>query len=118
MSNSDFKTDSGAPITIDAPAAENGLVSAPSAAGARSTLRESLLDRPFLRLVRWDGEKLAWLMLLALALASRVIGLGDRAISHDESLHALYSWHLFDGQGYQHEAMMHLSLIHISEPTD
>jgi len=115
MSNSDFTPESGAPITIDAPAAETvvrsaageGLVSAPSAAGARSTLPESLLDRPFLRLVRWDGEKLAWLMLLALALASRVIGLGDRAISHDESLHALYSWHLFDGQGYQHDAMMH-----------
>ena len=98
MSDSDFTPDSGAPITIDAPAVEAvvhapagaGFASAPSASGAPSTPPENLLDRPFLQLVRWDGEKLAWLILLALALASRVIGLGDRAISHDESLHALY----------------------------
>ncbi len=115
MSDYDFTPDAGAPIALPGPAGA-AVVGAPArpaapgaapAAGAPSMPVESLLDRPFLQVVRWDGEKLAWLLLLAAALASRLIGLGDRAISHDESLHALYSWHLFDGQGYQHEAMMH-----------
>ncbi len=28
-------------------------------------------------------------------------------MSHDESLHTVYSWKLFDGQGYRHDPMMH-----------
>ena len=79
-----------------------------AAAPARETPdRKSVFDRAFLTLVRWDGEKLAWVILLAVALLSRTIGLGDRAMSHDESLHAVYSWKLYDGQGFQHQPMMH-----------
>ena len=37
----------------------------------------------------------------------RLWDLGSRAMHHDESLHALYSWNLFSGQGYQHNPMMH-----------
>ena len=68
---------------------------------------ESILDRSFTALVRWDAEKLLWVILLILTLLSRVIGLGDRAMSHDESLHTVYSWQLYDGRGYQHQPMMH-----------
>ncbi len=45
--------------------------------------------------------------LLVTALAMRLWDLGARAMHHDESLHALYSWNLFDGRGYEHSPMMH-----------
>jgi uncharacterized protein (TIGR03663 family) len=64
-------------------------------------------DRAWVAFMRFDGEKIAWVVLLIIALLSRVIGLGDRAMSHDESLHAVYSWKLYAGQGYQHQPMMH-----------
>ena len=37
----------------------------------------------------------------------RLWDLGSRAIHHDESLHAFYSWNLSQGAGYQHNPMMH-----------
>src|SRR5436853_6684403 len=37
----------------------------------------------------------------------RIHRLGERAIHHDESLHALYSWYLYVGRGYVHDPMMH-----------
>jgi uncharacterized protein (TIGR03663 family) len=64
-------------------------------------------DRAFVAFTRLDGEKIAWAILILVALLSRTIALGDRAMSHDESLHAVYSWQLYDGRGYQHQPMMH-----------
>ena len=58
----------------------------------------------------WDTH------LLIVAFLSRTIGLGDRAMSHDESLHTVYSWQLFDGRGYQHQPMMHGPLKFILNP--
>ncbi len=55
--------------------------------------------------LRW--EILFYLGLLALALLMRVWELGDRSFHHDESLHAVYSWYIYDGQGYQHNPLMH-----------
>src|SRR5262245_63309328 len=37
----------------------------------------------------------------------RMHDVGVRALHHDESLHAIYSWKLFQGQGYVHDPMMH-----------
>jgi predicted membrane-bound mannosyltransferase/DNA-binding beta-propeller fold protein YncE len=71
------------------------------------TTGASVLDRSFAVLVRWNVEKWLWAILLILTVLSRVIGLGDRAMSHDESLHTVYSWQLYDGRGYQHQPMMH-----------
>lgn len=51
------------------------------------TEKANFLDWAFLTLLRLDGEKLAWIILLVIALLSRTIGLGDRPMSHDESLH-------------------------------
>ena len=45
--------------------------------------------------------------LLVVAGVMRLWDLGVRAIHHDESLHALYSWNLYTGRGYQHDPMMH-----------
>lgn len=71
------------------------------------TKTPGFLDRTLAGLASWNGEKTAWLILLIVALLSRTIGLGDRAMSHDESLHTVYSWQLYDGRGYQHQPMMH-----------
>ncbi|HLI25847.1 MAG TPA: flippase activity-associated protein Agl23 [Chloroflexota bacterium] len=45
--------------------------------------------------------------IVAVALLLRLHDLGARALHHDESLHAVYSWKLFQGQGYVHDPMMH-----------
>src|SRR4051794_28224571 len=37
----------------------------------------------------------------------RMHDVGMRALHHDESLHAVYSYKLFTGQGYTHDPMMH-----------
>jgi len=41
------------------------------------------------------------------ALGTRVIGLGVRALHHDESLHLMYSWYFAEGRGYEHNPLMH-----------
>jgi uncharacterized protein (TIGR03663 family) len=46
-------------------------------------------------------------MLAAVALGMRLWDLGSRAMSHDESLHVFYSWGLSQGNGYEHDPMMH-----------
>jgi len=66
-----------------------------------------MLDQPLLSLLSWNWEKAAYTVLLAVAFVSRFYKLGVRAMSHDESLHALYSWQLYAGQGYEHNPMMH-----------
>jgi uncharacterized protein (TIGR03663 family) len=74
------------------------------------------LDRAFVTLLRLNGEKWAWILLAIVALLSRTIGLGDRSMTHDESLHTVYSFQLFDGRGYQHDPMMHGPLKFILNP--
>ena len=56
--------------------------------------------------VRW-WELGTYAALLLAAAASRLWDLGSRAIHHDESLHAYYSWMLSNGSGYRHDPMMH-----------
>ena len=34
-------------------------------------------------------------------------GLGDRALHHDETLHAFFSWLIFHGEGYVHDPLLH-----------
>lgn len=43
-------------------------------------------------------ESLLYLVILALALLSRFWDLGSRALHHDESLHAYFSWLLATGR--------------------
>ncbi len=54
---------------------------------------------------RWEIGIYAGLLILALLM--RLWDLGADAIHHDESLHATYSWYLYQGRGYQHSPMMH-----------
>ncbi len=63
------------------------------------------------RLLAWrpraTPETLIYLAIFAVAFGLRFWDLGDRAIHHDESLHATYSWYLFKGRGYEHHPLMH-----------
>ncbi len=69
------------------------------------------LDPRLERLLVWrprvTAEALAYAVILAVAFALRFWDLGARAMHHDESLHATYSWYLYDGRGYEHHPLMH-----------
>ncbi len=58
-------------------------------------------------LPKLNGETTLYLAFGLAAAFSRFWDLGTRAMSHDESLHALYSYYLYSGRGYQHTPMMH-----------
>jgi uncharacterized protein (TIGR03663 family) len=62
-------------------------------------------------LIKLDWEKALFLIIIVLALATRLWGLGDRVQSHDESIHTKYSWNLYTGQGFQHNPLMHGPLL-------
>ena len=66
-----------------------------------------ILSRPLLASVNLDWEKTIYLIFIILAIITRFWGLGDRVMSHDESLHTQFSYQFFDGQGYQHTPLMH-----------
>ncbi|MFB0546710.1 MAG: TIGR03663 family protein, partial [Anaerolineae bacterium] len=69
--------------------------------------KKSFLDTPALSLFKLNWEIALYSLLALVAFLTRFWELGIRAMSHDESLHALYSWKLYAGQGYQHSPMMH-----------
>src|SRR5713226_8422560 len=52
-------------------------------------------------------ELFFYVAVVGIAFLLRMHDLGVRALHHDESLHAVYSWKLFTGQGYIHDPMMH-----------
>jgi len=69
--------------------------------------KASFLDRPVFEVLKLDWGKAIYLLIFALAVVSRFWDVGTRAMSHDESLHALYSYYLYSGAGYTHNPMMH-----------
>jgi uncharacterized protein (TIGR03663 family) len=62
---------------------------------------------PMMRLIRLDYAMIALGVILVLAGISRFWELGVRALHHDESLHAVYSFYLYDHGNYQHQPLMH-----------
>lgn len=52
-------------------------------------------------------EHLAYIGLFVFALLTHLWGLGDRAMHHDETLHAAYSWRLYMNQGFIHDPLLH-----------
>ncbi len=69
------------------------------------TKNESWLDRPLIAMLTW--ERVVLLVIFAAALISRFYDLGVRVMSHDESLHTMYSYYFVDGRGYTHTPLMH-----------
>ena len=69
--------------------------------------RNELLDRPLNTLLTWNWETLIWVVLIIVAAVARFYEVGARAMSHDESLHTIYSYYLYDKGDYTHNPMMH-----------
>ena len=69
--------------------------------------KSSFLDTPIRVLFSLNWETAFYLLLIVLALTTRFWDLGARAISHDESWHANWSWKLYAGQGYRHDPASH-----------
>jgi predicted membrane-bound mannosyltransferase len=70
--------------------------------------KRSWLDRPlFSTLPVLTGEMLVFIIIVILMSVSRLYDLGVRVMSHDESLHAYFSWLYSIGQGYQHTPTTH-----------
>ncbi|MBN1639949.1 MAG: TIGR03663 family protein [Anaerolineae bacterium] len=67
----------------------------------------NLLDMPVLSKAHLNLETVLYILLGAIAIVACFTNLGVRTQSHDESLHALYSWKLYAGEGYEHNPMMH-----------
>ncbi|MBW3632879.1 MAG: TIGR03663 family protein [Chloroflexi bacterium] len=86
--------------------------------GRRSTsLSSNAVDRSYApspvstsRLVAPVGitiEMALYALILVAAVLTRFWDLGSRALHHDESLHAYFSWLLATGQNYAHDPLMH-----------
>jgi len=71
------------------------------------SIKENVLDTPLHTLFNLNWETVAYAVIALLAIITRFWDLGARTISHDESLHALYSYKLYAGEGYVHNPMMH-----------
>jgi uncharacterized protein (TIGR03663 family) len=72
--------------------------------------RGDALNRPFTVALDWaiaNWQVLALAGIVMIAAALRLWDLGSRAIHHDESLHAEFSWYLYQGRGYVHDPLMH-----------
>lgn len=65
------------------------------------------LDTPVTQLITLNWEIILYIAIFIVAIATRFYDLGTRVMSHDESLHTLYSWNLYAGKGYQHDPLMH-----------
>jgi predicted membrane-bound mannosyltransferase/sugar lactone lactonase YvrE len=69
---------------------------------------KKFFSQPIFASVPWlTWEVFFFGVILALATLTRFLMLGNRAMSHDESLHTYYSWRYSQGFGYQHNPMMH-----------
>ncbi len=69
--------------------------------------RPSFLDRPLSEWLPLRVEVALFVLILLLVAFTRFYHLGQRPMSHDESLHTYFSWNLYKGNGYQHAPMMH-----------
>ncbi len=94
------------------PGADEALALAPAPPAPEPEYRTEPRRRPRYTLeMPIDPEYLPFLGLMLVGLVLRFWDLGAKAFHHDESLHAFYSWRLYDGQGYVHDPMMHGPLL-------
>ncbi len=66
---------------------------------------------PVSRMLSWSAvlnwEVLIYIVIFMLAIFTRFYHLGDRVMSHDESLHTRYSYNLYNAGDFQHTPLMH-----------
>ncbi len=58
-------------------------------------------------------DHVVFLVILGLSILSRLWGLGNRALHHDETLHADYSYSLFAGLGFVHDPLLHGPFLYV-----
>ena len=75
--------------------------------GLKENEQASWLDKPLSVALNIDWEKTIYIAFIVIAIISRFYGLGDRVVSHDESLHTQYSYQFYIGDGYTHTPLMH-----------
>ena len=85
--------------TSGAIAFEDAETSLQPAAAARSVLANLTVER------------VLWASLIVIAALTRFWNLGHKALHHDESLHAYYSWQWAKGGTYTHDPLMHGPLL-------
>ena len=73
--------------------------------------RITVWERPLWQVVSLNWELVLYGLIFVLAVATRFYDLSARAISHDESLHALWSYKLYNGERYRHDPLMHGPLL-------
>ena len=105
-SNAEDQVEIGPPSSLDKKAMYE-LQSDTRLLGMSIQNRQTFFDKPLAELLRPNWEKAIYVAIFFLAVATRFWDLGVRAMSHDESLHALYSYYLYSGSGYVHNPMMH-----------
>ena len=71
----------------------------------------SALDRLLARRIEVNWELVAYAAIFAAAFVLRFWDLGARALHHDESIHALWSWNLAQGS-YTHNPVFHGPLLY------
>ncbi len=69
--------------------------------------KPAFLDMPLVGALKLDAEKGLYLLFALAGIFTRFWRVGDRVMSHDESLHAYFSWGLYMGRGFQHTPLMH-----------
>ncbi len=69
--------------------------------------RASVLDLPLFGAISLNREVALYSLFVLITILTRFWNLGSRALHHDESLHAVYSWYLYVGRGYVHDPLMH-----------
>ncbi len=73
-----------------------------------SNEKNSWLEKSPIPTLPWlTTEVLFFAVIVLLAIFTRFYDLETRVMSHDESLHTYFSWTFSQGQGYQHNPMMH-----------
>lgn len=65
------------------------------------------LSRWLARAFTVNWYTVAFIVIFVAAVLTRFAGLGDRVMSHDESLHTYYSYLLFENGDFQHTPLMH-----------
>ncbi len=68
---------------------------------------QSYLEKPLFATLVINWEIVLYALIFVVAMTTRFYDLGARVMSHDESLHALYSFKLYNGEGYTHDPLMH-----------
>ena len=68
---------------------------------------DSVVNRLIARSYTFNWEVIAYVVILVLAIFTRFYMLGERAMSHDESLHTRYSYNLAADGSFQHTPLMH-----------